>query len=130
MSPTPRPTCHDCGAEEGQFHSHFPLCDQEQCPWCLTQLLSCEHRGQPQAVRRKGRIRYYCFPLLCVRCGAQWPEFFSVPADTWKRVVPKTHWDTVLCRPCFDDLATLAPPERPKKPPPPADTDDATMALF
>jgi hypothetical protein len=31
--------CHDCGAEEGQFHE--PGCDMDECPFCHGQLLSC-----------------------------------------------------------------------------------------
>lgn len=106
-SSTPYLTCGDCGAEEGQFHAHFPLCDQEKCPFCLEQLLSCAHREHPQKVRRKGRIRFVEFPQLCARCGAHWPDFFMVPDRTWKKVVPKTHWEAILCRACFDSLSTL-----------------------
>ena len=124
-----RPTCHDCGAEEGQFHDHFPLCDQEQCPICLEQLLSCPHQTKPQAVRRKGRIRFVLFPILCARCGVQWPEFFSAPTPTWERVVPRTHWNTVICRPCFDYLETLAPPP-PQRKPRAVPADDSTLSLL
>lgn len=31
--------CHDCGVEEGQFHE--PGCDQERCPLCCGQLITC-----------------------------------------------------------------------------------------
>ncbi len=104
---TQRASCPDCGTFEGELHLHFPYCDQEQCPWCLTQLLSCPHHNQQQAVRRKGRIRFVLFPQLCARCGVQWPDFFMVPDRTWKKVVPRTHWEAILCRACFDALATL-----------------------
>ncbi len=129
-SATPYPPCGDCGAEEGQFHNHFPICDQEQCPFCLTQLLSCEHRNQPHKVRRKGRLRYYCFPILCARCGMQWPEFFSVPDATWQYVIPRTHWDAIVCRQCFDGLAEIAPPQKPQNVLRPSrDLDDATLRV-
>jgi hypothetical protein len=32
--------CHDCGIHRGQYH--VPMCDMEQCPKCLRQLISCE----------------------------------------------------------------------------------------
>jgi hypothetical protein len=33
-------TCHDCGVKEGQVHGYG--CDMEQCPFCGTQLISCD----------------------------------------------------------------------------------------
>ena len=104
-------TCGDCGVQEGQLHDYFPHCDQEVCPFCLGQLNSCEHgplyHDSMTAVRRKGRIRFIEFPQLCARCGVHWPDFFMVPDRTWKKVVPKTHWEAILCRACFDSLSTL-----------------------
>jgi hypothetical protein len=35
-------TCHDCGAEEGDFH--VPRCDMERCPFCKGQLITCDCR--------------------------------------------------------------------------------------
>ena len=32
--------CGDCGAKEGHFHQ--PGCDMETCPFCGSQLLSCD----------------------------------------------------------------------------------------
>ena len=32
--------CHDCGVTKGQLH--IPCCEVEECPNCLTQLLSCD----------------------------------------------------------------------------------------
>jgi len=34
--------CPDCGVEQGRYH--LLGCDQEQCPKCETQLLSCDHK--------------------------------------------------------------------------------------
>jgi hypothetical protein len=33
-------SCNDCGAEKGNFH-HY-TCDQEICPKCQGQLISCD----------------------------------------------------------------------------------------
>jgi hypothetical protein len=33
--------CHDCGVSEGELHEIG--CDQETCPICLHQVLSCGH---------------------------------------------------------------------------------------
>lgn len=36
--------CVDCGVQRGEFH--LPKCDQEMCPRCGTQLLSCDCEAQ------------------------------------------------------------------------------------
>ena len=96
--------CPDCGAPEGALHNYFPVCNLEFCPFCLYPLGCCQHQYQPKTVKRKGRIPYFFFPLLCQRCGVQWPIFFNVPDREWKRVVPRNWWDEILCRPCYDVL--------------------------
>jgi hypothetical protein len=35
------PTCHDCGAEQGEHHHHN--WDMAECPVCGGQLVACEH---------------------------------------------------------------------------------------
>jgi hypothetical protein len=35
-----RDTCADCGVPIGEYHLEF--CDQEECPVCHGQLLSCD----------------------------------------------------------------------------------------
>lgn len=37
----PDGVCHDCGAKYGE--QHLPNCDEERCPKCGLQLLSCGH---------------------------------------------------------------------------------------
>lgn len=97
--------CPDCDVDESE--EHRPLCDQELCPICLEQLLSCAHHARMDRVQRKGRIPFVWFPLLCAKCGAQEPTFFAVPTKAWRTVVPRSHWDAILCRPCYDYLASL-----------------------
>ena len=116
LSDDAQQTCPDCGALEGQLHEYFPHCDMEICPVCLEQLLSCPHATQLAKVRRRGRIPYLCFPVLCVRCGAHWPEFFMVSNHEWHQVMPRSHWDTVICRPCYDYIKDVRRYTLPQKP--------------
>ena len=113
MTQIPEITCGDCGVPEGQLHAFFPHCDREVCPFCLLQLLTCPHGPMYQdscsAVKRLGRIPFYFFPYFCAKCGAEQPAMFCVPEREWQYVVPPTHWDAILCRPCYDYLASLRP---------------------
>ena len=52
----------------------------------------------------RGRIPYIEYPVLCVRCGALWPDFFSVPDEEWERHVQPDMRQKVLCRPCYDHI--------------------------
>ena len=36
--------CPDCGCKKGEYHQDS--CDQEVCPHCLTQFISCECEGE------------------------------------------------------------------------------------
>jgi hypothetical protein len=38
----PTEVCDDCGAEDGELHDLF--CTREQCPFCSTQLITCDCR--------------------------------------------------------------------------------------
>jgi len=119
LSPRPFYFCPDCGVGEGELHAQFPLCDQELCPICNGQLLSCRHAHDTDPVLKAGRIPFLYFPMLCAKCGAEDPDFFSVPDREWKAIVPKPYWDVVLCHPCYLYLAKLKPPtvlSRKKKP--------------
>jgi hypothetical protein len=126
--------CHDCGAKEGELHNYFPICDQEMCPICVNQLLSCKHAQNPEPVVKVGRLPFIHFPVLCARCGAVDPDFFDAPDRQWRIVVPKPYWHVVLCMACFDHIAKLQVeagtlevrmPRRSKRP-----VDDQTIALL
>jgi hypothetical protein len=115
-----RAICHDCGVKEGQLH--LPGCDMERCPFCGNQLISCRCvydklkvvRGSPltdeqeqawsEYVDEKGRIPWIQYPNLCARCGALWPEFFSVPTEEWERYVEPRMRREILCEACFKQI--------------------------
>jgi len=52
--------CPDCGAQRGNFHHEN--CDQEKCPACGGQNISCECEGEgtmPIASKKAGRLRIW-----------------------------------------------------------------------
>jgi len=124
--------CHDCGAREGEFHQ--PGCDDERCPFCGGQLISCEcsykklgidtspgtwaeahgltkeqGRRWDAMLRRKGLIPYTPNVMVCARCGRREPDFFSVPDRDWHKYVVPEYQKEVLCRPCYDHYKRLFP---------------------
>jgi len=58
-------------------------------------------------VDAKGRIPFFCFPWICMRCGSVDPPIFMVSDEEWKAVVPRDRRDGILCRPCFDEMKQL-----------------------
>ncbi len=108
-----REHCHDCYAVEGEIHEWG--CDMEWCPFCGGQILSCSCNPilDPDQIhvwtgeKIAARVPRIVFPLFCARCGEQWPEFFSVPTDEWRRNVPRDHWGDILCRKCYDEVAQM-----------------------
>jgi hypothetical protein len=60
-----------------------------------------------EALNRKGRVPYIEYPNVCAKCGARWPEFFRVPDPEWDRYIQIDMRNTVICRPCFDEIKRL-----------------------
>jgi hypothetical protein len=51
----------------------------------------------------EGRVPYIRWPVICARCGALWPEMFSVPEEEWLHYTWPNH-DEVLCLPCYEEI--------------------------
>jgi hypothetical protein len=105
-----RATCPDCGTKEGQLH--ILSCDQESCPFCGNQLLSCDCRYEKLGIdvspgtwekllSRKGRIPFIQYPNLCAKCGTHWPEMFHVSDAEWKHYVDPRMQREMLCEACY-----------------------------
>jgi hypothetical protein len=125
-------TCHDCGAKEGELHQTG--CDMERCPFCGGQLISCdcvykllnidnskgtwayEHgltneqsQQWDKLLKAKGLIPYIVVPLRCKICGEEWPNFFGVEDDIWKKYVIPELQHEILCKPCYNHQVKLFP---------------------
>jgi hypothetical protein len=72
-------------------------------PHIYQQGLSAAQQAKWEArLRRKGRVPFIVYPVLCAKCGTLWPEFFRVPDAEWERYIQMDMRDAVLCRPCFE----------------------------
>ena len=143
---TNQPRCGDCETPEGAIHALF--CTKERCPYCGHQLSSCgcitdvlglteeeckvfaeyiDDSVEPllgimkrweEALDRKGRVPFIEYPNVCARCGALWPAFFRVPDGEWERYIQIDMRNTVICRPCFDDIKRLIDSHAQERTPP------------
>jgi hypothetical protein len=183
-------TCAGCSAEEGKLHRWG--CDNEDCPFCSGQLISCDcfqdmmdwaiqteepvdlrHFTEAEKERwlelignlkyqwevvvdspfdtidmlfesppywcrtktllkafwkiqkkfikldetldykweeycaKKGRIPHLNIPQLCPICGKNWPDFFQVPDDEWKRYIIPVYQDEIVCFECYEQQKSL-----------------------
>ena len=42
---------------------------------------------------------------VCAVCKRDEPYTYHVPEAIWRKIVPKEHWNAVVCAACFDALA-------------------------
>lgn len=53
-------------------------------------------------LERKGLVPWICYPNMCCRCGALWPDMFAVADEEWDRYIEPAMRGRMLCRSCFD----------------------------
>lgn len=118
-------TCGDCGAREGEIHMQY--CDQEACPKCGGQLISC---GCSKAWPTKSkRIPYIQYPNLCCYCGGLWPRMFMVSDKEWKRYIEPSHRRDMVCLRCWNHIKSVIDRERPTPEPPQEKASTAKISL-
>jgi hypothetical protein len=91
-----RAVCHDCGVPEGDIHQQGR--DMESCPTCGGQLISCDCPDPDH------RIPFILYPNMCCKCGALWPEMFSVPDEKWEYYVEPSMRRKMLCEGCYNQI--------------------------
>lgn len=121
----PKPTCYECGAEEGQLHEFG--CFVERCPFCGGQLASCPCLGRKIDVQEtedgfvneeqsleweamltaKGRYPFIVYPLVCAKCGALWPDLFMAPDEEWERYIQPNIQEKILCFACYEYIKDI-----------------------
>ena len=60
-----------------------------------------------KALQEKGRVPYIAFPIVCAYCGVLWPDLFMVPDEEWKKYIPISERDKVICKTCFGHIKVL-----------------------
>lgn len=91
-------SCGDCGCYEGELHEDY--CDQERCPICKGQLLSCD--CDKSKITDEMREPYFETVFCCARCGKTMPSMIMVSDGMWKFICGATYSLTcVLCSDCM-----------------------------
>lgn len=52
----------------------------------------------------KGRVPHVFTPNLCIRCGKVDPDFFMVPDDEWRAVIPIHLRKKIFCMACYEHV--------------------------
>ena len=95
--------CRDCRARQGELHHRG--CPNERCGRCGRQAVSCGHNIKPNP--RQRRIPFIAWANVCASCGMLAPELFSVPERVWRFYIEPRKRDTIVCEPCFIEIAQL-----------------------
>lgn len=55
-------------------------------------------------LEEKGLIPFIEYPLICVKCGMLWPEFFDVPKEEWEYYIQPDMRKEVICKTCYEHI--------------------------
>lgn len=70
-------------------------------------LSKVQKRDWETLLRKKGRVRFIEYPLLCARCGTPWPDFFMVADEDWDRYIQIDKRREVICLKCYAEIVRL-----------------------
>lgn len=98
--------CHDCGVPEGSFHKLG--CDQEICPICKGQLISCGCWKDEDMESIKNREPFFFQGISCSRCSKFMPKIKMILDSEWEFICGLTYpKDCVLCEECMNLIKHL-----------------------
>lgn len=80
--------CTSCHFERGKDIRMLRKDDEWLCPECG------EHKQAPETLP----------PNICAICGEVNPRFFRVSDEEWKKYIPVSLWEEVLCIKCYLNL--------------------------
>jgi hypothetical protein len=90
--------CRYCNARQGELHERG--CLQERCARCGGQAAMCLHRP-------RRRVPFISWANVCASCGQLAPALFDVPDRVWRHYIEPGKRDTVICEPCFTQIAGM-----------------------
>ena len=96
--------CGDCAVSEGDLHQEG--CDQERCPICKRQLLSCEHSWNE--LTESQREPFFVTRNFCMRCGSSEYSCSMLPDEEWEKICGVTYdKEGLLCPKCIKLILKL-----------------------
>ncbi len=60
-----------------------------------------------KTLNSQGRIPYIEYPVVCIKCGKLYPDFFHVSDDEWDKYIQPDMREGVVCTECYQLIKNL-----------------------